>query len=90
MVGRDGRVHVTFEENVSSIFTLALSLYLITLALFSIGPLVSIRSKNEVTQKGGRDGGLNKSVTRLRNFMEFPANSRIPMLLLHIHLESKQ
>ena len=55
-----------------------------------MGPLVSIRSKNEVTQKGGRDGGSNKSVTRLTNFMEVPTNSRIPMLLLHIHLESKQ
>ena len=26
--------------------------------------------KNEVTQKGGRDGGSNKSVTRFRTFLE--------------------
>ena len=44
----------------------------ITLAVFSISPLVRTHSKNEVTQKGVRDGGSNKSVTRLSNFMEVP------------------
>ena len=36
---------------------------LLTLGLFSIGSLVRTHSKNEVTQKGGRDRGSNKSVT---------------------------
>ena len=43
-----------------------------TLAAFSISPLVRTHSKNEVTQKEGRDRGSNKSVTRFRNFMEVP------------------
>ena len=67
---------------------------LLTLALFSIGSLVRPHSKNEVTQKGGRDRGSNKSVTRLRPFWEVPTkflntNSLLfSVLLLRIHLES--
>ena len=67
---------------------------LFTLAVFSIGSLVRTYSKNEVTQKGERDEGSNKSVTRLRTFfevsMEFEdANSLLfSVLILRIHLES--
>ena len=59
--------------------------------VFSISLLVRTHSKNEVTQKGGRDGASNKSVTRLRNFMEVPANTNsllFSMLILRIYLES--
>ena len=59
--------------------------------VFSISLLVRTHSKNEVTQKGGRDGASNKTVTRLRNFMEVPANTNsllFSMLILRIYLES--
>ena len=67
---------------------------LFTLPVFSIGPLVRTHSKNEVTPKGGRDGGSNKSVIRLKTFLEVSTkfentNSLLfSVLPLHIHLQS--
>ena len=43
---------------------------LFTLAVFSIGLLATIHSKNEVMQKVARGGGSNKSVTRFRTFLD--------------------
>ena len=62
-----------------------------TLAVFSIGLSDRTHLKNEVLQKMGRYGGSNKSVTRLRTFLEVSTkfentNSLLFLvLLLHIH-----
>ena len=57
-------------------------------AVFYIGPLGRIHSKNEVKQEGGRDAELNKTVTRFKTFLEVSTkcentkNSLFSVLLL--------
>ena len=89
------RVHVTFWKNVCTTAQSSKKYYkAFSLPVFSIGPLVRTHSKNEVTPKGGRDGGSNKSVIRLKTFLEVSTkfentNSLLfSVLPLHIHLQS--
>ena len=57
-------------------------------AVFYIGPLGRIHSKNEAKQKGVRDAELNKTVTRFKTFLEVSTkfentkNSLFSVLLL--------
>ena len=55
---------------------------LFTSAVFSIAPLATIHSKNEVTQKGARDGGSNKTFLEVSTKFENTKHSLFSVLLL--------
>ena len=99
MAGWDDRLHVTFQENVCTIAQSSKKIYKAfhfssIFYCFFVAPSLEVIQKMTSSKKGRREGGSNKSVTRLRFFLEVSVkfentnNLLFTVFLLCIRLES--